>query len=238
LTSRCSELRDPRLSVSDSAAKVPLKKNPWFWAALACLIFPPMIRPFTRNIVEAPEPSSGSVSLDLSGPGARSFGNAQLEERIHIAVFVDASAPGCPEAVAAIRPLVERMDVQAYAGRGLLARTAGFGEDIRVLVVAGFPAEIEIDLGGLEGRCGMDTDRWVLAGGDLGEVLALGAALEGRPGEATTFLTHRRMTIIDTERRARGLYALDEPGLDEVYHRARHILRDDRIATRDSPQSP
>lgn len=223
--------------MSDSDPKVPLRKNPWFWAALACLIFPPMIRPFTRNIVEAPEPSSGAVSADLLDRGGRSFGKAQLEERIHIAVFVDGSAQGCPEAVAAIRPLVERMDVQAYAGRGLLARTAGFGEDIRVLVVAGFPAGAEVDLAGIEGRCGMDTDRWVLAGGELAEVLALGAALEGRTGESTTFLTHRRMTIIDTERRARGLYALDEPGLDEVYHRARHILRDDRIATRDSSQS-
>jgi hypothetical protein len=42
------------------------------------------------------------------------------------------------------------------------------------------------------------------------------------------------MTIVDTKRRSRGFYGLDELGLDEVYHRARHVLRDDRIDVREA----
>jgi len=223
--------------VSAPASKVPLRKNPWFWGVLACLLFPPLIRPLTRNIVEAPEPTSPPVTAQLLGKGGSPFGEAELEQRIHITIIVDARGPSCPEGVEAIRPLVERMDIQAYAGRGLLARRAGFGEDIRVLVVAGFASAEEVDLTGLETRCAMDTERWALAGSGMGEVEAFAADLEGRSGELTTFLSHRRMTIIDTERRARGLYGLDELGLDEVYHRARHVLRDDRIDARDGPES-
>jgi hypothetical protein len=127
------------------------------------------------------------------------------------------------------------MDTQALAGRGLLARTAGFGDDIRVLVVAGLGSSdsVAVGLAALEASCSLDTDRWVVAGGELAEVLALAASLEGRSGEITTFLSHRRMTIIDTQRRSRGLYGLDELGLDEVYHRARHVLRDDRMDARE-----
>lgn len=164
------------------------------------------------------------------------FGNPQLEERLHITVFADATEAGCPEAIVVLRPLVERMDTQAYAGRGFLARTAGFGDDIRVLVVAGFGPSKSVAAGlvALEASCSLDTDRWVVAGGDLDEVLALAAAFEGRSGEPTTFLSHRRMTIVDTHRRSRGLYGLDELGLDEVYHRVRHVLRDDRIAAQEA----
>ena len=222
--------------MTSSEPKVPLRKNPWFWAAIACLIFPPLVRPFTRNIVEAPLPTSPPVTAQLLGSTGLPFGNAQLEERIHITIFADAREPGCPEAVVALRPLVERMDIQALAGRGFLARTAGFGDDIRVLVVAGFSSSdsVSADLAALEASCSLDTNRWVVAGGELAEVLALGASFEGRSGQTTTFLSHRRMTIVDTQRRSRGLYGLDELGLDEVYHRARHVLRDDRIEAREA----
>jgi len=179
------------------------------------------------------------VLAELRGSSGLPFGNAQLEERIHITVFADAREPGCPEVIEALRPLVERMDTQALAGRGFLARTAGFGDDIRVLVVAGFSSSdsVAAGLAALEASCSLDTARWVLAGEELAEVLILAAALEGRSGEATTFLSHRRMTIVDTQRRSRGFYGLDELGLDEVYHRARHVLRDDRIDAREALSS-
>jgi len=222
--------------VTPPKPKVPLRKNPWFWAAIACLVFPPLIRPFTRNIVEAPLPTSPQVVAQLVSSAGLPFGSAQLEERIHITVFADASEPGCPEAIVALRPLVERMDTQALAGRGFLARTAGFGDDIRVLVVAGFSSSdsVAADLATLEASCALDTSRWVVAGGALTEVLGLAASFEGRNGETTTLLSHRRMTIVDTKRRSRGFYGLDELGLDEVYHRARHVLRDDRIDVREA----
>jgi hypothetical protein len=218
--------------------RVALRKNLWFWAIVACLVFPPCIRPFTRDIVEAPVATSAAVSPQLQGRGGIPFGAAELEERIHIAFFVDASGETCPEAIEMMRPLVERMDIQAYAGRGMLARKAGFGEDIRVLVFAGFPSDEAVDLAGLERRCAMDSDRWVLAGAALPALELLGAQLEGRPGEATTFISHRRSAILDTERRARGLYGMDELGLDEVYHRARHVLRDDRIEIHKASEPP
>jgi len=223
---------------SAPSPKVPWRRNPWFWGIIACLLFPPCIRPFTRDIVEAPAATSNPVSVELLGRTGEAFGDSNLEERIHIAVFVAAGGEECPEPVEAMRPLVERMDIQAYAGRGMLAKNAGFGEEIRVLVVAGFDGDVgEADLKTLEQRCSMDTERWVLAGGSVAQVEAIAAAVEGRSGEAPTLLTHRRIAILDTARRARGLYGMDELGLDEVYHRSRHVLRDDRIEAKDGSRA-
>ena len=64
-----------------------------------------------------------------------------------------------------------------------------------------------------------------IAGGDAStsfKIFTGGGSSPGADGFA--------MTIVDTHRRSRGLYGLDELGLDEVYHRVRHVLRDDRIA--------
>lgn len=223
---------------ADPPSKKPLYKNPWFWGVLACLIYPPCIRPFTRTIVEAPAPTSEPVSAGLQRPDGGAFGVAQLEERIHIAAFVDGDGSECPEPVEALKPMVARLDQQAYAGRGFLARNAGFGDDIRVLVVAGFGEGSEVDLAGLEGRCELATDRWVLAGGTDAEVRAVAAQIEGVEAAAVTLLSHRRMTILGFDRRARGLYGMDELGQDEVYHRARHVLRDARIAARRASETP
>ena len=219
----------------EPASKLPWRKNPWFWGVLACIVFPPCIRPFTRDIVEAPLPTSAAVAVQLEGRDGAPFTNRELSERIHITFFVDGDDPGCPPLVETMRPLVERMDIQAYAGRGLLARNAGFGEDIRVLVVAGF-SDVSggVDLSGLERECSLDTDRWVVAGGSAEDVEAFSSALEGREDGASTLASHRRAAIVDTQRRARGLYGTDELGRDELYHRARHVLRDQRMATREA----
>jgi hypothetical protein len=37
-----------------------------------------------------------------------------------------------------------------------------------------------------------------------------------------------RLALIDTAGNVRGLYRADSMGVDEVYHRSRHLLRDAR----------
>ena len=212
--------------------KVPWRRNPWFYGILFCILFPPLIRPFTRTIVEAPEPTSAPVAVRLMTTEGSTFDEAALEERIHIGFFTDATSESCPEAIDTMRPLAVRMDEQAYAGRGLFAEDAGFGEEIRILVVARFGDGTPVDLDSLARTCELDSDRWVLVGGHRMEVEAFASALEGRGGEPTTFFSHQRTVIIDRSRQARGLYAMDDLGQDELYHRAQHVLRDARIAAR------
>ena len=213
-------------------AKIPWRRNPWFYGILFCILFPPLIRPFTRTIVEAPEPTSPPVGVRLMTTDGSPFDDAALEERIHIGFFTETAVESCPEPIETMRPLAVRMDEQAYAGRGLFAEDAGFGEEIRILVVVRFDDEAPFDLEALAGLCGLDSDRWVLVGGFSTEVEAFASALEGRAGEPTTFFSHQRTVIIDRSRQARGLYAMDELGQDEIYHRAQHVLRDVRIASR------
>ena len=219
---------------SSSAAdeKIPWRRNPWFYGILFCILFPPLIRPFTRTIVEAPEPTSPPVAVDLLTADGSPFEEAALEERIHIGFFTETSAESCPAAIETMRPLAVRMDEQAYAGRGLFAEDAGFGEEIRILVVVRLDDGGKTDLESLARSCELDSDRWVLVGGLSAEVEAFASALEGRSGGPTTFFSHQRTVIIDRSRRARGLYAMDDLGQDELYHRAQHVLRDARSAAR------
>jgi len=220
------------LLATPPGTKVPWQKNPWVWGILFCLLFPPCIRPFTRTIVEAPVPTTAPVSVDLTRDGGGPLNDDVLSGAVHIGFFVQDEGTACPDSIEAMRPLVERLDEQAYAGRGLFARDAGFGEDIRVLLAVLPSEEAALDLARLRIRCGLESDRWVVAGGPGSSVLRFAASLEGKSGQ-TTFLTHKRTVTIDSERRARGMYGMDELGLDELYHRSRHVLRDERRIARD-----
>ncbi|MEE2827877.1 MAG: hypothetical protein VX498_01700 [Myxococcota bacterium] len=219
---------------ASAGPKAPLYKNPWFWGVLFCLIFPPCIRPFTRHIPEPPAVSSQVASLELERSGGGAFSREDLTSKVQVVAFVDGSTEGCPALVETLKPLTEKFDVQALAGRGFMARNAGFGDEIGVLVVVGFAEGAPVDLPGVETRCELASERWTLVGGGMGRVLDFAAQVQGVEPTGVTLLSHSRLAIVDQAAAVRGLYGSDRYGLDEVYNRSQHVLIEHRIALREA----
>ena len=198
--------------------RAPLHRNPWFWGVLAGLIFVPAIRPLTRHIPDAPPVLAEIPDFELrlsNGAVARS---AELRGRVYVLGFHGAVCePECGATLPALRALSDRFQ-EFERGITVLA--------VHLLASDTLALSLSPDLEGLW----LATDARV----DALEPLARDtlnmhiAALEAGPGRIAAVARQAQIFIVDAQGHLRGHYGIDELALDEVYHRAQHVLRDHR----------
>lgn len=205
-----------------SGARVPWYQNPWVWGVLFGLVFIPLIRPLTRR-VPAPPPVLGALpAFELVDESGEPFTREDMAGDVWVVGFFFTECRTlCPRILAATTSLAARYERNEVPVRMLLVSVDPTTDTPAVL-----KAKAE--------EMGLDLDRWSLVTGPEPEVRALVEGgfqtAMGRQivDEATGIvdIAHtERLILVDWQGALRGYYGIDELGLDEVYHRSTHVLR-------------
>jgi cytochrome oxidase Cu insertion factor (SCO1/SenC/PrrC family) len=221
-------------SEPDSAAVAPsaddgppsrrrsLFESPFVWAALAGLVLIPLMRPMLRFEPEPPPVIATLPAFHLADQDGNAFGNAQLGGAVHVVGFVFTRCTTvCPLVTAGLHKLARRLDASNEKGVELLLVTVDPAHDT---------PEVLRDFAR---RHGLDRSRFTLVTGDEAAVRRL--VVEGflvgmgeieEPAAGMIEIAHTgRLALLDGAGGLRGFYDISEEGLDEVYHRARTVLR-------------
>lgn len=181
----------------------PLLRNPYLWFFLVGALTLTLMRPCLRR-EPAPPPVHGQLpSFELIDSEGRVFGSADLAGRVYVASFIcTRCASTCAPVTRAMVRLQER-----YA-------TAG----VEGVALVSFSVDPEHDtperLRAYSERHGADPERWTFLTGETDRLAEI-----ARGG---------KFVIVDGGGRIRGYYDTDEWGLDEIFHRSQHVLREQR----------
>jgi protein SCO1/2 len=197
-----------------------LLRSPWIWGFLIGIVTITAMRPFLRHVPDPPPVLAQLPAWELVDSGGRPYGSDDLAGTVYVVGFFTTDCdPGCPDLMRSMSELQARYD-----------RTAE--EDIRLVGISVDPARDTADrLADHAERYGVNPGRWTLVAGDpeLVEQLVLGGFRNG-PGEqalpGTALLQVAdagKLVLVDRAGGIRGYYGTDEMGLDEIFHRSRHV---------------
>ena len=202
--------------------RTPWLRNPWFWGVVAALAIPPLVRPLTRREPPAPEVIGHLPDFRLVNQDGQPWGSEELRGQVWVAGFFFTSCQTvCPGLLAGMDRIADR-----YAELGVPIRVVAISVDPETDT----PARLrETAL-----RLGDDPAHWAFLTGDTASVRALveGGFMgsmgqkEVTAGGMMDIAHSARLAIVDGQGGIRGFYSTDDDGLDEVFHRARHVLRD------------
>ncbi|HXV77877.1 MAG TPA: SCO family protein [Candidatus Polarisedimenticolaceae bacterium] len=211
--------------IQDAGPRRSLLHSPYLWAVLAGLILIPAMRPFLRH-----EPAPPAVQFELpefrlvDSRGA-AFGSDDLDGRVYVADFIFTRCGSiCPALTRSMKLLDRRFRERGVDGVHLVSITVDPTYDTPE-VLARYADEHAIDL-----------ERWTLLTGPPASVrslvidgfrLGLGQAPEtGTPPESPAEIAHSgKLVLVDGSGGVRGYYDADGEGLDEVFHRTLHVLK-------------
>ncbi len=206
--------------MTDAPPRGPFWRSPWFWATVAGLITIPAIRPFLVYEPPPPRVTSFLPAFELIDATGESVSSADLQGRVWIAgLFSTRCRSVCPATIEALAKLDRRMRDEGVEGVELFAVTIHPRSDRprRLAAYAGthdVPDTVHL-LGGTA-----DAVRRLVVEGFGADPLA--------PATGAVTLAHEgRLILIDRVGGIRGFYDTHTAGLDEVFHRARHV-RDER----------
>lgn len=201
-------------------------RYPWHFAAVVGLVTITAMRPCTRHVPPAPPVLSQVPAFELVDQDGQAFSLASMRGKVWVAGFIFTRCPStCPKISRAMLDLQQR-----YARH-----------DADVHLVS-FSVDPENDtpevLKKYAGHLGADESRWRFVTGPLPAMQSLvvggfqtamdrEADKPGAPGMYDIAHT-TKLALIDAEGNVRGYYGSDEVGLDEVLHRAQHVLREMR----------
>jgi protein SCO1 len=204
-----------------------LARNPYLWGFLIGITTLTLIRPLLRHIPEPPPVLSQLPEFSLVGVDGKPFGSAELRGQVYIANFFFTS---CRSICPAVMKGVSRLQ-DGFAQRDI--------RGVRLVSISVDPEHDTPDvLGQYAKGMGIDAARWTLLTGDPERVRALvvdgfktplATPPPGGPGPMDIAHTGK-LVLVDGQGRIRGYYGSDEMGLDEVYNRAQHVLREEREA--------
>jgi protein SCO1/2 len=218
------------VSALPSRERRPLGRSPFFWAAVAGLVAIPALRPFLRHVPDPPPVLGQLPPFALVDQRGQPKGLADLRGEVWVASFFFTSCPTvCPKLMRAAKELRARFDRDDVPVR-LVSVTVDPQNDTppRLLDYAR--------------EYGLDTRRWDLLTGSPAAVRGLvvdgfathmgergDAGVGDRPvaGELMDIAHSTHFVLVDGRGRIRGYYGSDEPGRDEVFHRAQHVLREE-----------
>jgi len=204
--------------------KRSLLHSPYFWATLAGLIFIPLLRPLLRHVPNPP-PVIGQVpAFSLTDTRGEPFGSSELEGQVYVANFIfTRCASICPLLTRSMGQLQERYDATGVDG-------------IRLVSITVDPEYDTPDrLREYAAAHGADPRRWEFLTGpepQIRELVERGfKTAMGVPESANGLIdvAHSgKFVLVDGDGGIRGYYGTDEMGLDEIYHRSRHVLEQRR----------
>lgn len=228
-----AEASAPDASARPLGAPPPIEERNWFLrlfmrqpyivAFFIGITLITVMRPLTRHVPDAPAVMFQVPDFKLVDQDGKPFSLESMRGEVWVAGFIFTSCPS-------VCPKISRSMVE------LQEKFATFDIDARMVT---FSVDPETDtpevLSRYASTIGADTSRWSFVTGDRAamEKLVVGgfklAMDEPKPvGETSMYdIAHStKLVLIDADGGIRGFYSTDELGLDEIYHRTQHVLRD------------
>lgn len=205
-----------------AGAKRKLLRNPFFWGAVAGVVLIPLIRPLTRHVPDPPPVLGALPAFELVSQDGRPFGSSQLRGRVYVANFFFTSCrticPGLTKAMGSLQNRFKQHDIAIH--------------------LVSFSVDPETDtpplLRAYATKHGADLDRWTFVTGSMQAMRAvvvdgfkthMGAKI--KVSNDLVDISHASLfALVDDRGRVRGYYRADKMGLDEVFHRAQHVLKE------------
>ncbi len=204
-------------------------RNPYVWGFVIGIVTLTAIRPLLRRIPEPPPVLSQLPEYSLVGMDGQPFGSKELRGQVYVASFFFTSCRSiCPAIMSGMSRLQD-----GFARKEI--------KEIRLVSISVDP-EHDTPTVLREYATGIKVDpaRWTLLTGDPDQVRRL--VVDGfktplaRPpegGPTPMDIAHTgKLVLVDGEGRIRGYYDSDEMGLDEVFNRAQHVLREQQRTER------
>jgi len=204
-------------------------RNPYVWGFVIGIVTLTAIRPLLRHVPEPPPVLSQLPEFSLVGMDGKPYGSAELRGQVYIANFFFTS---CRSICPAIMQGVGRLQA------GLTERNI---QGIRLVSISVDPEHDTPEvLRAYAKGIGVDPGRWSLVTGDPESVRRLvvdgfKTPMDSPPtgGAEPMDIAHTgKLVLVDGAGHVRGYYDSDEMGLDEVFNRAQHVLRQEREAAR------
>ncbi|MBI2565421.1 MAG: SCO family protein [Candidatus Schekmanbacteria bacterium] len=195
-----------------------LLRNPYFWGLLIGIAGVHLVRPLTRYEPAPPPVLHGVPDFTLSAASGEPFRTSDLNGRVYIAAVVSTA---CPGACGRVRDALVKLQ-RGYQHHGA---------DICVLAITATPeSDNPAALRRARDAIAADPERWTWLTGPAPRVEALVRGLFALPpdpaGTGDALLLAEQLAglvLIDRDGLVRGRYASDELGVDEAFHRSRHV---------------
>lgn len=200
-------------------------RNPYVWAFLIGIVTLTAIRPLLRHVPEPPPVLSQLPEFSLVAADGKPFGSAELRGQVYVASFFFTSCrsicPAIMKGMARLQDGFARNEVQG----------------IRLVSISVDPEHDTPQVLSDYGKAlGVDPLRWTLLTGDPEQVRQLVVSGFKTPdvpapsgGAEPMDIAHTgKLVLVDGAGRIRGYYDSTEMGLDEVFNRAQHVLRQER----------
>jgi len=181
------------------------------------------MRPFLRREPPPPAVSGQLPGFRLVTEGGREFGLEGLADRVWIVNLFFTRCPSiCPRVTLAMGALQGRLEREGVDGVHLLSITVDPAYDT--------PARLR----DFAEQHGARAERWSWVTGEpaeIGRLLERGfdapiAPAERELAEGDDIAHTGQLILVDGSGRLRGRYDSDALGVDEVFHRAGHVLRE------------
>jgi len=200
-------------------------RSPYVWGFLIGIVTLTLIRPLLRHIPEPPPVIGRVPEFTLVDSGGQSFGSKELRGQVYIASFFFTSCRSiCPAIMRGMTKLQDGFNERGIKGVRLVSITVDPEHDTPEVLRA-YAKEL-----------GADPARWTFLTGDPATIRTVvvddfKTPLEeasGAPPEPLDIAHTGKVVLVDASGGIRGYYATDDLGLDEVYNRAQHVLRQQR----------
>ncbi len=200
-------------------------RSPYFWGFVIGIVTLTLIRPLLRHIPEPPPVLSQLPEFSLVGVDGKPFGSGELRGQVYVANFFFTSCRSiCPAIMKGMARLQDGFTQRNITGIRLVSISVDPGYDTPEV------------LGAYGTEMGVDPLRWTLLTGDPDDVRRLVVdgfktpMVPGAPEDPQPIdIAHTgKLVLVDGAGRIRGYYDSNETGLDEVYNRAQHVLRQER----------
>ena len=200
-------------------------RNPYVLGLAIGIVTLTLIRPLLRHVPEPPPVLSALPAFTLTGVDGKPFGSEDLKGQVYVVSFFFTSCRSiCPGIMKGVARLQD----------GLAQRNIG---GIRLVSISVDPEHDTPEVLASYGKTmGVDPLRWTLLTGEPAAVkrlvvdgfkTPLVAPVQGAPEPIDIAHTGKLVLVVGSGR-IRGYYGTDEMGLDEVYNRAQHVLRQQR----------
>lgn len=218
---------------ADTAPNMPeggwLRRNfmryPWHFATVVGLVTITAMRPCTRHVPEPPPVISSLPAFALVDQDGQPFTTETMRGQVWVAGLIFTRCPStCPKISRAMLDLQHRL-IEADVDVNLVSFSVDPDNDT--------PAVLKTYASHLGDA---DESRWRFVTGPVSamEALVVGgfaSAMDRTTTKAGMIdIAHTtRLVLIDGDGNIRGYYSSDdESGIDEVFHRAQHVLREQR----------
>ncbi len=203
-----------------------LRRHIWVIAAVLGIVTLTVLRPFLRHVPDPPPVMFELPDFELVRADGTPFRRADLAGHVWVVSFFFTSCPStCPRVTRAMKSLAERYDAHDLP--------------VRLLSISVDPERDTPEVLARYGETvGADPARWTFVTGPKEAVydllengFRLGVGQREEQGDGRYDIAHStKLALVGPEGGVRGYYGIDELGLDEVFHRSQHVLREARRA--------